>query len=314
MGLIGDIVALVAAIRDEADRGDLAQRERILLVRNEYLVPSYRTLRDIHEDYLSLYVGLKLRSRETEWQLNRVSDWWRDARRQLAAERTELLSLTVRGERGCHTLHSLGQDLHDDLAEALHEYVDAVAEYLSPAMYRRGPFRSFRGTNSSFTELFLSLFVMWEDLDPVDRAMTLEALQSLDEGPSHLPSSWDYFQYDEVTERLLAAPEDQQVIRSREDLLTMPYEDGTVQDFLRERGDFSDVESPLTWMERLADLHRRLGSAPRAFSWRAIVAEHASDRLASLEDSMASVQRHYTHARVLLDKAASTRGSQRGAG
>lgn len=281
MGIVAELVELVNATykawRDWRGGSSISPQE----LYSKYVAPSYQLLREVHSDYLVLYIELQERI-DIGDPLIEIARWFSQARLRRQVDRSELRALELPPVEG-RAQHVA------DIDSAGLEYLRAVREYFLPVRNVKG--RSFEGRLRSLepsrareTDRRLLLMLQWDNLTLEDqRAVAAEEFYD------KLPYFADRFGHIAELGGLLDASSGNSVPSEVQELLA---------------SNATGAEQALQKLEA-GDLPKALRSREpsKYVSWKHILEDHIRDQRWSLEWAISDVQRKYIRLRLLVDRA-----------
>lgn len=301
MGVIGDIAALLGEAyrvwQDQQGQRSLSPRD----LYGKYIAPSYSLLREVHTDYLELYLELEARVAASDAPTE-ILQWFARARIRRQIDRSELSLLqfpqiTV-GTRG------------RDVDAATQEYLNNVRLYFLPGpppklsksrMYERLP-----SSRSTLTEDLLNLVVLWLRLSAQDQ----RALLAEEYYDAHFLST-DRFGHSELIQRILESsidgysePKPEANVWGLADLIPEreigPTPNGYKQVSWHQVA--KDFFARQHWWQEMLEGRVECRQIPIAGATLAqVIADHARQQRESLELAMRKVQVAYMRLRVMAE-------------
>jgi hypothetical protein len=279
MGVIGDISTLVLQaykLLCERHAGTIVTPQEMF---DKYVGPSYQLLKQVHCDYMDLYLELRERLSVDDPLSHGTVQWFARARARRQADRSELRLLDI------PRLPSQRQRASDVNAAGT-EYLAAVRAYFEPPEIR-GSFSRARISRvtpsaSSFTAARLHVLEYWSRLSPASQpAFAVEEHLESEESPPR----------EVLVETLLAS-----VVG-----LLDPDVADHVESVAREASAaFACVHPSL----QQAIGQGRFPWVVEEFDWRRILDEHIRAQCSAFETSMGDVQTAYFRFRILADRHA----------
>lgn len=279
MGIVGDIASLIGQVYKiwQDSTSDHAVSPRLLY--DKYVAPSYLLLKEVHTDYLELYLELEERLAMEEELSSETVNWFARSRTRRQADRSELREFEVPAARAT-------RERAKSVNQAAELYVQNVRAYFTPfelhTNFAHARIGCLGPSAATYTEHRLRVMSAWLDRSPADkRALATEEYLEQREG---LPE-------DEAIETILAATAgavDERVINYLEEL---------DQEARAALESFHDASRAM--QRRIAQGEY---SYHHLFNWRHVLQEHAGGQRYHFEDTMKAVQIAYIRIRVLADR------------
>lgn len=277
MGALGDISNLLLQVYKlwkERAAGAAVHPQHIF---NRYVQPSYKLLKEIHGDYLDMYLELRERIPDGDSLPQELVVWFARARAHREADRSELRLLDIPRLEG-ESSHAL------DINTAIVQYLVAVTTYFDPTFVNEHASRSRLGealpSASSFTAARLHLLSYWSRLSAASqRAFAVE--EHLESGPSPLREV--------MVEKLLSAAAD-------------IWDAGTLEHFqhVQREANAAFDQNPSSLQKGIQD--GLFSWAVDGFGWHDILEYHIRAQCSAFESSMHRAQRAYFRLRILTDR------------
>lgn len=290
MGIVGDIATLVTQAYKvwQDQRGEQWVSGQALF--EGYVDPSYRLLKEVHTDYLDLYIELEERIESEPKPSQQTVQWFARARSRRQADRSELRLLDI------PVLEGSSERARDTNSTAL-EYLSSIRAYFLPVRERRqlskDRLKGFGPTPATATEARLRALVYWSCLPEEDQRMLateelLERQQREAEG--------GLFPADYLIERLVLAAGGEPVPGVSERLRVVDAEASAAL-AKASKSVQKRVELALRGQNTLQRNHIPFDK----FSWREVICDHVRHQRRELEHAMSRVQRAYVRLRILTD-------------
>lgn len=310
MTIVGEIVELT----NQAYKIWLTRKSESTLNSRElyikFIEPSYQLLKEIHTDYLELYLELEERIKLENSPLSGTIQWFSKARSRRQMDRSELRSLEI---PSLDSQLLRGWDRKDlkGLNQVIGAYLAELREYFLPKQkdldanhheqllmtdenqILSAPFTKATTTRSSGTETFLDDLHLWLEMPHEEKiALLADEYLRAEHDSMSVPLSRDDF-----IESMLK-------VTTKEDVLLMPQ----LEELLTARSEkarqriraMSITQSPPSYVEA------RLGAYLQNFStkpnWRRIVEDHIRTERSNLERAIGRVQRSFIRVRMLIDR------------
>jgi hypothetical protein len=277
MGTLGDISNLILQayrLWQERHAGFTVTPQEMF---DKYVGPSYQLLKQIHGDYMDLYLELLERIALDDPLSNHTVQWFEKARARHRAERSELRLMQIPRQTS-RTQRSM------DINTAGTEYLSTVSDYFIPAEIAKSASRARikrkTPSASSFTAARLHVLHYWSRLSPASqRAFAVEELLEMETQRLR----------EELIENLLEAVAG---------ILTPESANYVESVALEAEAEFQGVS--LSMRDAIAE--GRFPWVIEGFDWRDILNEHIRVQCSAFETSLQQVQRAYFHFRILADR------------
>jgi len=271
----------------------------------KFIEPSYKLLKEIHSDYLELYLELQERIVLEKSLSSETVRWFSKARSSRQMDRSELKLLEI-PRLNRKLIRGVSGEYLVDLNQAVGSYLANLRDYFLPEQGLRVSLvhRLFETnadqilstrieTRSFHTETWLSRMYLWLEL-PNEEKMALLADEYL---RTQLEQSATPLVRDDIIEGILQiVTQENTVLLSKLEQLLIARSD-SVKDRIHSRS--KDEQIP---HEVKKDIDFYLDHLAETPNWRRIIEDHIWTERKNMEEAIGRVQHSFIQVRILADR------------
>jgi len=285
MSVISDISDLIIQVyklwKEGTAEGVVSPQELYV----KYVAPSYALLREVHNDYLNIYVELEERITMEEELSASTVDWFTRARLTRQVDRSELHLLDLPSSVAT-------KERTLDIREAAASYIASTRAYFEPPSLKNDfsteRLRRLGPTGATLTELRLRVMRAWQGFTLTDQRMIATE--------EYLESTASMSQ-DEIIQKMLAAGIGFMEIDVAQHLEKLHEEADAA--FNQARLELSAAPPE---KQRQVARRQREGSFVYGFEWKNVLQQHIWRQRWHFEEAMKAVQMAYIRLRILTDR------------